>query len=387
MNFDWQDFFLKDKNKKQAEFQFRELKVLEENKGREIVYEGKKLINFASNDYLGLCHNQEMIEAGNEAARKWGAGSGASRLVSGTIELTREVEEGFARLVNKEEALLFNSGYSANTGILAALSDRDTFIFTDRLNHASIYDGLGLCRGQMRRYPHNDMPALKNLLEQNSSASKKIIITDSLFSMDGDKARLEELADIKEHYGALLIVDEAHSMGVFGPWGSGLVRELGLEKRVDVIIGTLGKAFGVFGAFIASSLGLKEYLVNHSRPFIFTTALPPFVLGALKKATEIIACDKRGIKLLEQAKMVREMLNQIGINTGGSESQIIPMIIGDNARAIGLMEKLLSQGYFAPAIRPPTVPLGTSRVRLSLSAFHRPGDLEGLITAIKHFQG
>ncbi|MBN1412312.1 MAG: 8-amino-7-oxononanoate synthase [Spirochaetales bacterium] len=378
----WTRYIEKSLNKKKEEEQFRELKVLSVNAGREIVIGSRALINFASNNYLGLANDSRVTAAGKTAADAWGSGSGASRLVTGTSGLFTELEASLAVWMKKEKALIFNSGFTANLGLLGALADRDTVVFTDRFNHASIYDGITLSRAQMIRYPHCDADKLKMLLDKHK-AERRIIITDTVFSMDGDLAPLENLVSLAHDSGSLLIVDEAHGLGLFGPEGDGLTGGLGLNDGVDIILGTFSKAFGAFGAFVAGSSMLVEYLVNVSRPFIFTTALPPFVLGAVSAALEIIRSEGRGKQVLAMAAGVREELARAGRDTGHSRSQVIPVITGTNREALVLMDKLGEAGLYAPAIRPPTVPFNTARIRVSLSHFHREDDIHRLVEELK----
>jgi 8-amino-7-oxononanoate synthase len=370
---------------KKRDSSYRTLLPIEENRERTIVYEGQELLNFASNDYLGLCHDARLVAAGCREAQRWGAGSGASRLVTGTTRATVEFEERLASWHGRERALLFNSGYHANIGVLAALASRDTVVFTDKLNHASIYDGIVLSRCVMKRYRHGDAADLESQLEK-SGAGRKIIITDAVFSMEGDLAPLMEIARLAKQHGALLIVDEAHSVGLFGPEGQGLAASLGLGDEVDIIMGTLGKSFGGCGAYIAARTEIVEYLINHARSFIFTTALPPFVIGALHAALDIIMNEKRGDQLLRRAANFLKSLQHLALDTGLSSTQIIPLIVKENGAALELMDFLRKNGVYAPAIRPPTVPQGQARIRLSLSYSHTERDLKRLHNLLEQWQ-
>ncbi len=387
INITWENILNQSISKKRSRNLYRCLNTLEKNTGREIQINKKKYINFASNDYLGLSCDKRIIESGYKFSKEWGVGSGASRLVSGTLEPFTRVEKEFVSWINKEwihkkRALFMNSGYNANIGILSALANRDTVIFCDRLNHASIYDGAILSRAKLVRFPHRDMAKLEKKLKEYNDWKQKIIIVDSLFSMEGDISKLKEITNLAKKYDALTIVDEAHSIGVFGNKGRGLCAEKNLLKDIDIIIGTLGKAFGVFGAFILSDNLLIEYLINTCRPFIFTTALPPFILGSVIKALEIIKTEDRGKTVLAKAAGFRKRLKERDINFGASESQIIPVIVGENEKAMDLMNYLMDNGIFAPAIRPPTIPPNMSRVRLSISFYHTPDDLDYLADLI-----
>ncbi len=383
MNKYWEETIQKDLKGKKKNSLYRSLKPIEKTAGRQIILHGKTLINFSSNDYLGLTQDKRITEAGHKFALEFGNGSGASRLVTGTYKPYLDIEQALAGWAGKPSGLVFNSGYHANIGLLSALASRDTVVFTDRLNHASIYDGLILSRAVMARYAHNDMEDLKNQLLKYKDHKKKILITDSVFSMDGDRARLEEIAALCRENNVLSIVDEAHSFGLFGKNGNGLVNELGISDEIDIIMGTLGKSFGIFGAFALSSKNMIYHLINNCRPFIFTTALPPFVFGCIEEGLRIIQTESRGIKVLCLADKLRRLLNDEGINTLDSQSQIIPVVTGENDRALSLMEHLNRCGFHAGAIRPPTVPEHTSRVRLSVSFFHTEDDINGIYEAVK----
>ncbi len=357
--------------------------IIEETDGKFITINGKKLINFASNNYLALANDERLLEKGYKYAKEFGTGSGASRLISGTTKIFIDLEEKIAKWVKKEKALLFNSGYTANIGLLTAIADRETVIFTDKLNHASIYDGIIQSQAIMERYRHNDIEHLQSLLEKYKSYEKKIVITDAVFSMDGDIARLKEISDLKEKHDFLFIVDEAHSLGIFGEKGAGLVEKLNLTNKVDIIMGTLGKSVGVFGAFVASSKEIIQYLINFCRSFIFTTAFSPFIVGAIGQSIDIIFKENRGEKLLTKSKNLIENFKKEGINIGNTESQIIPVIVGENNLALELMNELRENNIFSPAIRPPTVQPKRARVRLSISYFHTDDDISKVFNIIK----
>ncbi len=385
----WQDLFIKNIDNKKKNDLYRSFKILksvdgnDEYNGREIEISGKKLINFASNDYLGLTHDDRILKAGYDTARKYGNGSGASRLITGTFESFITIENMLSEWAGKEKALIFNSGYQANAGLISSLADKDTYIFSDKLNHASIYDGIILSRANMIRFPHRDIKVLEKQLEKHRDKKKKILITDSVFSMDGDIAPLKEMVQISKKHNALIIIDEAHSFGIYGNHGNGLANKLELTNEIDIIMGTLGKSFGVFGAFILSGEITIDYLINNSRAFIFSTALPPFVIGSIIEALKIIQTEDRGRKVLELAGILRNLLHKEGINIANSESQIIPIIVNENKKALSLMNHLNENGFFASAIRPPTVPENTSRVRLSVTYNHSLDDINNIFNSIK----
>jgi 8-amino-7-oxononanoate synthase len=393
MNEIWQEIIRENLTKKQADKLERNLTPIEENQGREIQVKRKNLINFSANDYLGLSREQRVIQEAVNFAQKWGAGSPSSRLISGNYLPLEELEnkinlwqagafQGSREIVSDKSVLIFNTGYHANLSLISSLADRDTVIFCDRLAHASIYDGIILSRAKLSRYSHNDTSLLHKKIREQPKAGKKIIITESLFSMDGDLAPLTEIAEIAQESRALFMVDEAHSMGLFGKNGSGLVNKLKILDKVDILMGTFGKGFGVFGAFAYVDEPLKKYLINNARPFIFTTALPPMVIGAISRSLDIIAEEKRGEYVLKIAAQFRELLHRANIGTLNSASQIVPVIAGSNEDSLNLMEFLFDRGFFAPAIRPPTVPANTSRVRISFSYYHTEADMQNLADAI-----
>jgi 8-amino-7-oxononanoate synthase len=344
---------------------------------------GRRLINLSSNNYLGLAGHPE-IEAAIAKAAERGAGATASRLVVGTDPETIALEEELAEWKGTEAALLFGSGYLANIGVLTALLGRGDAVFSDRLNHASIIDGCRLSGATIHRYRHCDVEHLAGLLEHAGSSARKLIATESVFSMDGDVAPLAEIAQLAERHGAALIVDEAHAAGVFGLRGEGLVRELGLGERVDLTIGTLGKAFGVYGAYVAGSRVWIDWLVNASRPFVFTTALPPAVVGGVRAALRLLAEAgeaRRG--LLARADRLRAGLAAAALDTRGSTTQIVPVVVGDNERALAFSRELEERGVLGVAIRPPTVPEGTARIRLSLTAMHTGEHVDRALAAVR----
>ncbi|WLV24359.1 8-amino-7-oxononanoate synthase [Aciduricibacillus chroicocephali] len=361
----------------------RHLRTSRQSKGAKIEHEGKLLLNLASNDYLGLAGDERLLEAQVKAAERYGAGAGASRLVTGSHPLYEATEQALIAWKGTEGALICGSGYTANIGVLSSLLSRHDVVFSDRLNHASIIDGILLSRAEHKRYRHNDMGHLEKLLQKTPEGKRKLIVTDSVFSMDGDTANLDELVRLKEKYGALLVVDEAHAGGVFGPEGKGLCAALGVDEAVDIQIGTFSKAFGSYGAYITGKRWLIDFLVNRMRSLIYTTALPPAVLGSAMESLQIIRDeDWRREKLQRNADYLRRKLIEAGFHTYESMTQIIPVRIGENEQAIQFSKELQEAGISAIAIRPPTVPKGEARIRFAVSALHEEEDLAGAAVTI-----
>ncbi len=369
----WMDGVLRELEEKQ---QVRELRVYPQAGGK-YVEAGRTILNFSSNDYLGLSRHPTVIEASRRALEAFGSGSAASRLVTGTLPLHEELESRLARFKGYSKALLFGSGYLANAGIVPALVGKDDQVFADKLVHASIIDAVVLSRATLHRFQHNRPEHLAELLKKNAGPKKRLVITESVFSMDGDLAPLRELARIAAEHEAMLMVDEAHATGVFGPGGSGLVKGLGLESTVNLSMATLSKAMGGYGGFVACSENMKTLLVNRARSFIYSTALPPAVLGAALGALEVLDTSPAlGAQLLKRASDFRRRLRAAGLDTMDSGSQIIPVLVGDNAKALSLSRRLREDGLMAVAIRPPTVPAGSARIRLSVTMMHSLDDLE-----------
>jgi len=295
-----------------------------------------------------------------------------------------KLEKELAVFKNTESALAYSSGYMANTGIIPALIDRDSVVLSDRLNHASIVDGIVLSRAKLLRYPHADLQALEEMLKNISAGKRKLIVTDTVFSMDGDKAPLEGIVDLAYRYETILMVDEAHGFGVLGTHGGGLVEELGLEKDVDVQMGTLSKAAGCFGAYACGTKALREYLINKSRSFIYTTGMPPALAEAARVSLQIIRQgDQLRQQLHQNAECVRVGLKAMGFDTMNSSTPIIPLLVRDSQQAVSMSKQLLQQGIFVQAIRPPTVPMGEARLRLTVMATHTPEDLDQLLNVIR----
>jgi len=377
------DFIDTELNERKAQGLYRSLRCVEGHQGAKVTIDGKECINLCSNNYLGLANNPQLKKAAIEASQKYGSGSGASRLVCGTLKLHRELENSIARFKNKEAALVFNSGYVANLGIITALVGRGDVCISDKLNHASIVDGALLSRAEFKRYAHNDMNALRKCLEASKDLKKRLIVTDTVFSMDGDLAPLVEIVALAKEYGAMIMVDEAHAAGVFGENGRGLVELLGLEDDCDIQMGTLSKAFGAFGAYVTGSKGLIEYFVNKSRPFIYTTALPPSVLASCIAAIEVVKSQAWMRKQLwSNISLMKRGLIDSGFTIMKSESQIIPILVGDSQRSVEFSKALFEEGVFIQAIRPPTVPRNEARLRLTVTAAHKNEDLKRSLETI-----
>ena len=350
---------------------YRKLRRVEGEQGATLLLDGREVLNFSSNNYLGLANHPALKKAAKDAIDCYGFGAVASRLISGNMTLHEELEEKIAKLKGTETALVFNSGFQANTGVIPTLAGEGDVIFSDALNHASVIDGCRLSRARTVVYPHCDAARLEDELKKAPAAGRKLIVTETLFSMDGDEAPLGEIVDLAERYDALIMVDEAHATGVVGPNGAGVVAKLGLGERILVQMGTLGKALGGFGAYVAGGGALRELLINRCRSFIFTTSLPPPVLAAAIAAVDLLYQEpQRRLALWHNCRALREGLRKLGFSLGNGEGPILPLIIGDAEKCMAFSERLLEKGVFAQGIRPPTVPEGTSRLRITLMSTH-----------------
>ena len=362
----------------------RSLKTVSSPQGREIILDGKKVLNFSSNDYLGLAGDPRLAKAAEEAMRRFGFGSGASRLVCGNFDEHHKLEEDIAQMKKTAAALVFSSGYMANAGTISSLVGRDDVVFSDRLNHASIVDGIILSRAKLKRYPHNDTGTLEEMLADASKARRRLIVTDAVFSMDGDVAPLKEIVMLAKKCHAWLMVDEAHAFGVLGPTGAGLVEELGIESGVDIQMGTLSKAAGSFGAYVAGAQELIDHLVNSARSFIFTTGMPPAVAAASREALRVMQEEPfRRERVRRLGKLMRFELQRLGFDTLKSSTPIIPVMLGEAARAVAFSKCLLGRGIFVQAIRPPTVPLGAARLRVTVTSAHTEDDVAQCVEAFQ----
>jgi 8-amino-7-oxononanoate synthase len=353
----------------------RRLRLVSGPQGPRVLLDGKPVLLLCSNNYLGLSDHPRVREAAAEAAMRWGVGAGASRLISGNMKLHRRLEERLAAFKGHEAALLFGSGYLANTGAIAALARNGEVVFSDQLNHASIIDGCRLSRAETFAYRHCDLDHLEWGLRK-AQGRGSLIVTDGVFSMDGDVAPIKELVGLSRRFDCRLLVDEAHATGTIGPGGRGSVAAAELCGEVDVVIGTLGKALGSYGAYVCASGELVDYLINVARPFIFSTAPPPPTVAAAIAALELLESNPHRVERLQaNARTMREALHAEGLPIGPSETQIVPVMVGDPDAAVELSERALERGIFAQGIRPPTVPEGTSRLRLATMATHRGAEL------------
>jgi glycine C-acetyltransferase/8-amino-7-oxononanoate synthase len=360
----------------------RRLRTIEGPQGPRVTLDGAEVLLLCSNNYLGLADHPRVRQAAADAAERLGAGAGASRLVSGSMELHRKLEDRLAEFKGAESALLFGSGYLANTGVVAAVAGRDEVVFSDQLNHASIVDGCRLSRAETFVYRHRDLDHLEWGLRKAGDRAR-LIVTDGVFSMDGDVAPLPELFELARRHRCLLAVDEAHATGAIGPAGRGTVAAAGLDGQVDLVIGTLGKALGSYGAYVCASRELTELLVNTARPFIYSTAPPPPSVGAALVALGLLAARPGLVEHLRRnAGVLREALAEQGLDASASQTQIVPVVVGDARRTTALSDRVLEGRVFAQAIRPPTVPDGTSRLRLTVMANHREDELRAAAQVI-----
>lgn len=367
---------------------YRRLRVIDSPQGRSISWNGRNYLNFSSNDYLGLAGHPQVVEGAAEAVRKYGAGSGASRLVCGSFQIHEELESRLAEFKGTEVALLFSSGYAAAIGTICSLLGPDDLLVSDKLNHASLVDAARLSRAQVEIFPHNDLDQLNSILKMAVSTGKNLrsghrrrilIVTESIFSMDGDAAPLREMVELKEKYGAWLMVDEAHATGLYGNNRRGRIEELGLSDRVEIQLGTLSKAIGSSGGFICGPSALREWLINKARSFIFSTAPNPAASGAAIHALEIIGSEEgsRRVSLLWQN--VKQLRDGLKLPFSEVQSAIMPLILGAEAAAISAMHALLENGIFIPAIRYPSVPRGSARLRITMSSQHLSQDINLLL--------
>jgi 8-amino-7-oxononanoate synthase len=358
----------------------RRMRLISGPQGPTVLLEGKPVLLLCSNNYLGLADHPRVREAAADAAMRWGVGAGASRLVSGTMTIHGRLEERLAAFKGSESCLLFGSGYLANLGVIGALAGPGDIVFSDELNHASIVDGCRLSRAEVVVYRHRDVEHLEWSIRRQSGGrdgqGRRLIATDSVFSMDGDVAPLEALAELAQAYDARMLVDEAHAIGNLGPDGRGAVAEAGLEGEIDVTVGTLGKALGSYGAYVCASAEMIRYLLNTARSLIFSTAPPPpAVAGALAALELLRERPHRVQRLRSNARVLRRALAAQGFPVSDSEMHIVPLIVGEERATMRFCQEAIERGVFAQAIRPPTVPEGTSRLRLTVMASHTAAEL------------
>jgi 8-amino-7-oxononanoate synthase len=368
-----------------SEDRLRSLREVASPQGRLLHFNGRDYLNFSSNDYLGLAASPELRSAFVRGIERWGAGAGASRLVNGSLQAFHDLERALAEFKGSEAALLFNSGYHANLGVLSCLVGEGDVVFSDELNHASMIDGLRLAKAERIRYRHNDLNDLRERMAQARESGKKgqyLIATETLFSMDGDRAALNGLIELSAEFDAWLYLDEAHATGVYGPTGAGCFEEFRGDPRVKdrvIQMGTLGKALGCFGAYVAGPRVLIDYLINQARPFIYTTALPPALAEAALEALGLLRSKP------ELRDRLWQRIGQTRAAGKGLDSPILPLVVGTSEKALELSQALFDKGYWVNAIRPPTVPEGSARLRITLSAFHEPDDLRRLLQALEGF--
>ncbi|MDP8999583.1 MAG: 8-amino-7-oxononanoate synthase [Myxococcota bacterium] len=367
---------------------YRRMHLLTSAQSRQMRVDGRSVIHFASSNYLDLAHHPDVVEAATIAARTHGCAAGGSRLICGNSDLHEELEAEFAKFLGVEAALLFSTGYMANLGVLCTLIRPGDIVLSDALNHASIVDACRLARADKRVFPHGDVDVLVDLLRVASDVAVRekrrvVLALDGVYSMDGDLAPLLAMTHLARQYGAIVLLDDAHGCGTLGPRGRGAAELVGAEDGVDVYVGTLGKAFGSFGAFVAGSSRLRDLLVNSARTFLFTCALSPPQVAAARAALRIVQAEPlRRERLQANATRLRASLSSFGISTAPSTTHIVPVIVGENEATMRLSARLLDRGYFAHGIRHPSVPNGTSRLRITLMATHEADEIDALARAV-----
>ncbi|MBI4698999.1 MAG: 8-amino-7-oxononanoate synthase [Nitrospirae bacterium] len=384
-NVKWFDAELKELKTKNL---LRKLTCIDASKGSGILISGKEYIDFSSNDYLDLSRHPEIIKTAFKALKEYGFGSGASRLLSGTYLPHIKLEERIAKFKKTGAALIFNTGYAANSGIIPAVTGADAIIFSDALNHASIVDGIRLSKAKVRIYRHRDADHLETLLKKSrtdKSVKRRLIVTDTVFSMDGDIAPLNDIVSLSRKYGATLMIDDAHATGVIGRNGKGGLEHFGIKDEGVVQMGTFSKAFGCFGAYVAGSADLINLLTNKARSFMYSTSLPPAFASAAAKAIDIVEFKSEHIRkrLWKNRQRLYQGLRSLGYDTLASETPVIPVLVGDTKSALAISKYLFKEKIFAPAIRPPTVPEGKSRMRFSVTSAHTDEDIDRVLGKLR----
>lgn len=363
---------------------FRTLRELQGPQQARSVFDGHEVINLSSNNYLGLTTHPRLVEAAIRATEKYGAGSGSVRTIAGTMTLHEELEQKLAAFKHTEAALVFQSGFTCNSGIIPVLVEQGDAILSDELNHASIIDGIRLTRAERKIWAHANLDALETALKETQAARRRLIVTDGVFSMDGDVADLPGIVDLAERYGAMVYVDDAHASGVFGRNGRGTVDHFNLHGRIHVQVGTLSKAVGSLGGYVASTQGLRDLLIQRGRPFLFSTSHPPSVSAACIAALDVLQEEPELIdRLWDNTRYFKEGLQRLGLNIGASQSPITPVIAGEGRKATRLSDRLFEEGVFAQAIGYPTVPDAKSRVRTIVTATHTRTDLDQALAAFE----
>jgi glycine C-acetyltransferase len=363
---------------------FRRLRDLQSPQGARAVFDGKEVVNLSSNNYLGLTNHPRIVDAALKATKVLGAGSGSVRTIAGTMTVHEQLEQKLATFKHTEAALVFQSGFTCNSGIIPVLVEEGDAILSDELNHASIIDGIRLTKAQRKIWTHADMDALESALKETQSARRRLVVTDGVFSMDGDVARLPEIVELSERYGGMVYVDDAHASGVFGSNGRGTIDHFNLNGRVHVQVGTLSKAVGVLGGYVASTQSLRDLLIHKGRPFLFSTSHPPAVAAACSAAIDVLLDEPELIdRLWDNTRYFKAGLENLGFDTGHSESPITPVIAGSGKRAMELSDRLFAAGVFAQGIGYPTVPDARSRVRTIVTATHTTQDLDEALSAFE----
>ena len=362
---------------------YRPLRIIGSANRPVFTVDGKEVINLSSNNYLGLTTHPKLIAAAVQATEWYGVGSGAVRTIAGTMTLHEELERRLAGFKHTEASLTFQSGFTANTGVLQSMLKEDDVIISDQLNHASIIDGIRLSRAQRKVFPHKDMNGLESALKETQSARVRLVVTDGVFSMDGDIAPMPDIVDLAERYGAIVMIDDAHASGVLGKNGRGTVNHFGLEGRVQIQIGTLSKAIGAVGGYVAGDQILRDFLIHMARPFLFSTSQTPGVVASCIAARDVLEQEPEIInRLWDNTRFFKEKLSELGFNTGRSETPITPVIVGEAHQAMALSDKLFERGVFAQGIGFPTVAKGQARLRTMVSAAHTKEQLQQALDAI-----
>ena len=370
-------------NKQKQDNRYRQREIVTSAQGANVQIGGKSYLNFSSNDYLGLANDPVVVESLVKSVNYYGVGSGAAHLITGHCSVHHDLEQALAEHTGRSSALLFSTGYMANIGVITALCGRDDLVIEDRLNHASLIDGGLYSNANFKRYAHADMSALENIL-QKEKAKQRLIVTDGVFSMDGDVTPLKDIMSLSKRYSADVLVDDAHGIGVLGKQGGGICESFGLnENDQPILMATLGKAFGVFGAFVAGSHELIEWLIQQARTYVYTTAIPPSIAAASLMSLKIIQTQpERREHLNELIFQFRKGAENLGLQLMPSQTPIQPIIVGEESRALLWSEDLRNQGVLVKAIRPPTVPKGTSRMRITLSAAHSKQNVQQLLSSL-----
>jgi glycine C-acetyltransferase len=363
---------------------YRRTRVLDDEQKAHTSVDHKSVVNLSSNNYLGLTTHPRLKEAALEAVRTYGAGTGSVRTIAGTFSMHERFEEKLARFKHTEAALVFQSGFTANVGVIASILGEEDVVISDELNHASIIDGIRLTKASRRIYRHADLDDLEKALKETQSARTRLVVTDGVFSMDGDIAPLKEIVELCERYDAIVMVDDAHASGVLGKNGRGTVDHFGLHGRVHIQVGTLSKAIGVLGGYVAGSRTLRDYLIHRARPFLFSTSHPPAVTAACSAAIDVLLEEPELIdRLWENTRFFKEGLRKLGFDIGDSQTPITPVIVGEGAKAMALSDALFEEGVYAQGIAYPTVPKGKARVRTIVTATHTREDLQQALDAFE----